>query len=399
MPELRSARRLLACLLLLCSGLAAAAPRIGLLTMDPGEEYWARFGHNAIVVVDDGRATSYNYGYFDFEQPGFLLRFLRGHMLYRLVALPADVDLDQYRRDGRGVRIQWLAIEGGAARRLADALAENARPENADYRYDYFLANCSTRVRDRLDEALGGELKRQSQSRSHGFTWRSEALRLSGPLAWMALGIDFGLGPATDAPLSRWEEAFVPDRLAATLREVRLADGRPLVIDELQLVAPALPPAPEQPPDWWLQFALAGLALCALLAWTLDARSAALRRAGAGLLGGFWLLCGLGGLGLLALWLGTEHWAAWRNANALLANPLCLLLLGAVPALLHGETVSRRHARIAAVVLAGAGLAVFLSWVQARGQEHLSWMLLLLPSHAWLAWRLSRGREEDADQR
>ncbi len=390
MPEARRALRLLAFLMLCCSGLAVAAPRIGLLTMDPGEEYWARFGHNAIVVVEDGRAVSYNYGYFDFEQPGFLLRFLRGRMLYRLVALPAEVDLDGYRRDGRGVRVQWLAIEGEAARRLADALAENARPENADYRYDYFLANCSTRVRDRLDEALAGELKRQSQSRSHGLTWRSEALRMSGPLAWMAVGIDFGLGPATDVPLSRWEEAFVPDRLAATLREVRLADGRPLVIEELQLVPAALPAAPEQPPDWWWRFALGGLALCGLLAGTLGARSATLRRIGAVTLGAYWLACGLAGLGLLALWLGTEHWAAWRNANVLLANPLCLLLLGALPALARGEAALARHARIAAAVLACGALAVFLSWVQARGQEMLVWMFLLLPAHTWLAYHLSR---------
>ena len=41
---------------------------------------------------------------------------------------------------------------------LAAALAQNARPENARYRYDYFTANCATQVRDALDTAMGGAL-------------------------------------------------------------------------------------------------------------------------------------------------------------------------------------------------------------------------------------------------
>ena len=46
---------------------AGAAPRIGVLTMQPGSVFFERFGHDAIVVVDpaSGQATSYNFGYFD----------------------------------------------------------------------------------------------------------------------------------------------------------------------------------------------------------------------------------------------------------------------------------------------------------------------------------------------
>ena len=62
-------------LLLACCGLASAStptaptvvPRIGVLTMGPGEVFWERFGHDAIVVDDPTQAepTSYNFGYFD----------------------------------------------------------------------------------------------------------------------------------------------------------------------------------------------------------------------------------------------------------------------------------------------------------------------------------------------
>ena len=135
-----------------------AAPRIGVLTMGPGDIFWERFGHDAIVVEDPntGSQTSYNFGYFDLAEPGFVGRFIRGEMQYMLVALPLQDDLQQYRDNGRGVSVQWLDLEPAQATALAAALAENARPENARYRYDYFRDNCATRVRDALDRALGG---------------------------------------------------------------------------------------------------------------------------------------------------------------------------------------------------------------------------------------------------
>ena len=66
---------------------AAPAPRIGIVTMEPGEIFFERFGHNAVLVDDAAAGTrlSYNYGYFDLDEPDFHARFVRGDMLYRLV--------------------------------------------------------------------------------------------------------------------------------------------------------------------------------------------------------------------------------------------------------------------------------------------------------------------------
>src|SRR3546814_5874856 len=68
-------------------------------------------------------------------------------MRYRLQALPFADDLAYYRDVGRGVSIQWLNLSDAEATRLASALAENAKPENARYGYDYFTDNCATRVK------------------------------------------------------------------------------------------------------------------------------------------------------------------------------------------------------------------------------------------------------------
>ena len=47
------------------------------------------------------------------------------------------------------------------------------------------------------------------------------------------MGFDLGLGPYADRALSRWEEGFVPMRLADGLREARNSAGRPLVMAEV----------------------------------------------------------------------------------------------------------------------------------------------------------------------
>ncbi|MGE8262559.1 MAG: DUF4105 domain-containing protein, partial [Stenotrophomonas sp.] len=160
---------------------AAEAPRIGVVTMQPGEIFFERFGHDALVVVDPvtGDATSYNFGYFDPSESDFIGNFVRGDMMYYLVALPLGQDLSYYQESGRGASVQWLDLTPAQSRTLAASLAERAKPENARYHYDYYTANCATMVRDAIDGALGGGLHSQLSGRSRGNTYRSESVRLA----------------------------------------------------------------------------------------------------------------------------------------------------------------------------------------------------------------------------
>lgn len=375
-------------LLLAAASLAHAAPRIGVATMQPGEIFWERFGHDAIVVDDPARGepVSYNFGFFDLAEPGFVGRFVRGDMQYQLVALPLSQDLAYYRETGRGVSVQWLDLGDEEATRLAAALAENARPENARYAYDYFTDNCSTRVRDALDRALGGELRRQLQSRSRGNTFRSEAVRLASPAPWMGLGFDLGLGPYADVPRSLWEDAFVPMRLADALREVRRADGRPLVRSEEQLLPHRIAPEPAPRPQRWWPWLLSGLAGAALLCWAGHRRAA--RAAWLAL--PLWTLCGVLGLLMLFIWCCTAHRAGWANHNLLLFNPLCLLLWPGAVRLLRGRETGRVFRGLLALVLAGAVVALFLLWLPVQPQRNAPWLALMLPLHAALWWLYGR---------
>lgn len=377
-------------LLVLAPARLIAAPAVGLVTMDPGEAYWARFGHNALLIDrgDGSEPTFYNFGYFDFEQPGFLARFLRGDMRYLAVALPMSSDLGSYASEGRGARLQWLRLAPDQAESLAAALAEHVRPENAEYRYDYFVSNCSTKVRDALDAALGGALKRQLDGRSMGITYRHEALRHGAGIAWLHLGMHLGLGPYADRPLSIWEQSFIPSRLAEALRDVRTPAGEPLVIAERELLPHRGPTTPADPPRWlWL-----ALALGVLLALPL-ARAVRGPR-GTAVLFAIWGLTGLIGLGLLLLWIGTAHESAWANRNLLLLNPLALLLLPACIQLWR-QRRSPRDSRLrfgahAFAVISVAG--VVLAQVQVYPQQHLEWVALLLPLQIALSLALLQAR-------
>ena len=367
---------------------ATPPPRIGVLTMGPGDVFWERFGHDSIVVSDPalGEPVSYNFGFFDMREDGFALRFIEGRMEYMLVALPLSEDLDYYRQVGRGVRLQWLNLTPDQARALAAALAENARPENARYRYDYFTSNCATKVRDALDRTLGGLLQRQTESRSSGDSYRSESLRLASPAPWLWVGFDLVLGPSNDRALTRWQQDFLPRRLADDLRQVRLADGRPLVGEEVELLPQRLAAEPEDGSVALWPWVLAGVAL----ALAIGNAGARFDRPLAALAGGFWLLCGVLGLVLALAWGFTEHRAIWANRNLLLLDPLCLLLLPGALALLRRRTPTPTFRSLLVAVCVLAALACLPLWLQVHPQRNGHWIALLLPLHAALAWRWAR---------
>lgn len=374
------------------------APRIGVVTMGPGEIFWERFGHDAIVVDDPSldEPISYNFGFFDMEEAGFIQRFLRGQMEYMLVALPLAQDMQYYRQVGRGARIQWLALKPEQARQLAADLAENAKPENARYRYDYYKDNCATRVRDALDHALDGQLKQQMDGRSSGDTYRSESLRMASPAPWMWLGFDIVLGPYADRRLTRWEQEFLPQALSEDLRKVTAAGGKPVLMAEQELLpsqqaTEPQPQATEPQPQAQdiLPWLLSGMGLAIVI--VISARF--IPRVLAVFASIFWLLCGIIGLVLAFAWVFTDHQALWANRNLLLFNPLCLCLL---PGALCAPPPSRRFELLLRLIAVLAALACLPLWLQAFPQQNGAWIALLLPIHVGFALVWSSPRRVDA---
>lgn len=373
---------------------------VELVTIGPGRIYWQRFGHNAILIRDReaGTARFYNFGIFDFAAEDFFLNFARGRMTYLLVGGPVRADLEGYLADGRSIDLQWLDLEPAAKLALRDALEENARPENAAYRYDYFRDNCSTRVRDALDRATGGALKRATDRRSRGFTYRMHAQRLTAMDLPLYLGIHAALGPATDAPITFWDEMFIPMVLRDEIANIEIEgpDGtrRPLVRAQERLSEAAFPQPSEAPPRWFWRFLGVGVAFAALLAWLGRGAIGSRRfRVFGAVAGSTWLLAGVGGLALAFLMFGSEHRAAWHNENIALFNPLALLLLPLAWRALRGRGWSSIAGPVIAGAIVVAGFWIWLAKVMPGfRQDNMDWIGLWLPVHAALFWTILRRR-------
>jgi len=353
------------------------APEAWLVTYGPGPVYWQRFGHNAIWLREPGGLDhTFNFGFFDFEQENFLLRFLRGRMLYFAAAVPADREMALYRQEGREIRVQRLDLDDTAYARLRAHLLRHVRPEHRDYLYDYYLDNCSTRLRDALDLALGGAFAERFTAAPAVQNFRDHTRRSTQSDADYYLGLMTGLGLPVDRPISRWDEMFLPAVLAeaAGVMTVR-QDGqaRPLVTEDRVLFPARQPPPPERPGRTWPLFAAIGLAIVALGA--LATRLGRVAAVGGFALGWLAITGGLG-LGLSALWAFTDHAAAAPNFNLLLLNPLWLL--GLAPALRRPVAWLMLFFGIAAVVAA--------AW--PSGQYMADPLALLLPLNLAVAWRL-----------
>ncbi len=392
------------CVILPTPARAADVPgsdlQISVLTFGPGEIYWERFGHNAILVRDTstGSAIAYNYGIFDFNQKNFFLNFARGYMIYRIAADSLSSDLAMYREAGRSVTEQVLNLTPAQRLNLRQFLRWNARPENARYRYDYFVSNCSTRVRDALNSALDGSLQKQLQPRMAplGHSYRFEAVRLISPDLLLGLAMDIALGPAADRPLTIWQESFVPMVLSQALNTIHTDDSQgkaePLVSSETTLLAGRLLAEPKQPPQLLGLFLIIGLGFAVLLLMLGASSHKATRLAFTLLATAYTLFCGTGGLILAALWGLTQHWGGWYNENLLLLNPLILLLIPSLIAHVRRRPVSGVVRGLAALIALLATGSLLVRLLPGCYQDNLHWIALFLPIHLALMLNLFRQR-------
>jgi hypothetical protein len=106
--------------------------QISLLTCTPGEELYSTFGHSAFRIVDSSANTDivFNYGTFDFYDPDFYEKFIKGKLLYFVAIDPLPSFLQEYEYYKRGVTEQVLNLSCGEKQNMLAALYENAKEEN-----------------------------------------------------------------------------------------------------------------------------------------------------------------------------------------------------------------------------------------------------------------------------
>lgn len=191
--------------------------RISLLTCTPGEELYTIFGHSAIRVVDRSANTDlvFNYGTFDFDDPDFYEKFVKGNLLYFVSVDSFPSFMWEYEYFKRGVTEQVINISCSEKHNLIAALFENAKEENRYYRYDFTHDNCTTRLRDMLEKATNHPMLTKNIVPHKRTTFRHllhEYLNKGG-WNWVKLGMDILLGSPMDKRVSNREAMYLPDYL------------------------------------------------------------------------------------------------------------------------------------------------------------------------------------------
>lgn len=313
---------------------------IELVTVGPDHAIDTRFGHNLLRVIDteSTRDDIYDFGVADFQRPGFIAEAAMGRARFRLRRSSTQIRFDHYVLQDRQIDTQRLNLSGDQITTLIERLEWNLLPENVEYAYDHVTDNCSTRLRDLLNDVTGNAVQQAAYGMGVFRTYREDILAAGSGRILALIAYDLGMGPRGEDRVSAWQLSFLPDQLRGILAVTEnpaMGEGASLVASEAVLHRRSAAPAVGGSLRIGRGIIIAiGAALglffgfTGFTAWRMRGHVQWLSR-----LAGFVLLLtaalfGLLGLVLLPISLFSTG-AIWTgNQNAWLFFPLDLLLLG-----------------------------------------------------------------------
>ncbi len=204
------------------------ATKISLLTYSPGKKLYSVFGHSAIRIYDPMHNSDvvYNYGSFNFNQPGFYFRFLQGNLIYSLSSTQFDKVKQSLMLENRSLIETPLHLNYAEKVKLIKYLEINILPENRDYRYDFLYDNCATRIIDLLYKSTSDSLVLMPEVLPvETFRQLIKPYFLERP--WVRIGIDLLMGIPADKTARLTEPAFLPDYLHLFVKNFQLKNAAP----------------------------------------------------------------------------------------------------------------------------------------------------------------------------
>lgn len=250
-------------LLLLCglSRVKAQELRASLITAWPGSEIYELCGHEAIRIHGEGIDSVWNFGIFNFNEPNFVYRFVKGETDYNVAGYDFRWFLPEYIDRGSRVEEQVLNLSPEETARLRKLLQKYSRPPLNRYRYNYIKNNCSTQIADLLDSVAGGKVIYKDSVRFN--TYRDAMRGYHANYPWYQFGIDIALGNGLEEEISPREELFIPVEFNRHAAHAELPDGRRLVA-QTNVLNPGtpeavLPPTPFYATPLWVAILIAAV--------------------------------------------------------------------------------------------------------------------------------------------
>ncbi len=295
--------------------------QVSLLTATPGEELYSTFGHSALRVTDSVQGTDiiFNYGTFDFNDPDFYYKFVKGKLLYFVSVDDFENFMYQYQYEKRGITEQVLDLSCSEKNQLYYALIENAKEENKYYKYDFVYDNCTTRLRDIVENENNGNLNIKNIKPYENVSFRNlihEYLD-RGNQYWSKFGIDLVLGTPLDKQITNKETMFLPEYLLKAFDSAQ-KNGRPLVQQKNELLASQI--NNDNKPFFTPLVVFSILIILVFVASLAKNKNIQLALTIFDFL--FFFICGLIGSFLIFMWIGTEHLTTKNNFNLWWAFPL-----------------------------------------------------------------------------
>jgi hypothetical protein len=322
------------------------APFVDVLTFGVGEEIFERWGHTAICLryhQPENGPICFNYGVTDFDSGAAMVwSFLRGAQEFWVEASPRDAMVSIYADEDREIWEQTLPLDQTQARAIEKRLWSDVDEKNRFYVYDHFTDNCTTRIRDMIDDALGGKLRTRSTG-EFPLTYRQVGAEGLTEHPVLTQVTDFLLGRTLDDHPTVWQAMFHPHVLRSQLQ-------MQLGVEPVVLRARSAPlPEPTSTSRLPLLIVAIVLALLLVLAtWRGRFERAALVTAS--------LYLGLWGLVIYALaMLSTVDAVRWNEAVVVLM-PLDLALPLMSPPLRRRYAQLRVLGLLAVSILCGIGV-------------------------------------------
>jgi hypothetical protein len=361
------------------------AAKISLITCSPGDELYAIFGHSAVRVNDPaaGLDIVFNYGTFDFNEPGFYIKFIRGKLNYKLSIAYFQDFAYSYTQDNRSIYEQEFNFTEAQKQQYWQFLMTNYLPENRFYLYDFFFDNCATRIRDGVEATFPQQVAFNIDHLDQNMSFRNLIDLYLPPQPWSDFGIDLALGAPIDRKATPYEYMFLPDYLSEGFASATLLqDGQQVPLVGEPRVIFQNTPMPASATSlfnpvlvWWLFFGI--VLVITVLDYKRKTRSRTFDVF-------FFLITGLLGVLLFLLWFATDHQAAANNFNLLWALPTHV-----VAAAFLARPVLPNWLRMYMLVtaaLAGITLLLWLVWPQQLHTAVFPIALALALRAAYTVW-------------
>ena len=346
---------------------------VSLVTVGPGKYLYDCFGHNAIRIKDPAIALNraYNYGTYDSFDDGFYLKFTMGTTDYKLSAYSFDRFEQTYRRQNRWMKEQVLDLTQDEKQQIFEYVENNAKPENAYYRYDPFFDNCATRLRDVPKFVLGDKLTFYADHLEKESTIRQLKDDNAFNHPWINLGIDIALGNILDRTATLEQHMYLPDYIFSGYANATIMRGGkevPAVKSTRDVIVTDYWERPIQKLQPWLVFSI--LALVVILITARDYLKGTRARILDFLI---YLLTGLVGALIVFLWFISSHYTAANNLNVLWAFfpnlVVAFYMLKKKP-----PVWTRVYARLLVILL----IAMALVWITQFQSYHMAMLPLMI---------------------